>query len=67
VKKILGIAPDSGFAYGYMGEILYSKSKYGEAFEALRKSLRLDQGNARVYFLLGKVFERLDRLADAVL
>jgi tetratricopeptide (TPR) repeat protein len=66
VKKILVIAPNSGFAHAYMGEILLSKRKYGGAIEALRKSLHLDQGNARVYFLLGKVFERLDRLADAV-
>ena len=67
VRKILGIDPDSGFAYGYMGEILYSKGRYGVAIEALRKSLRLDYGNPRVYFLLGKAFERCDRLADAVL
>lgn len=66
VKKILVIAPNSGFAHAYMGEILFSERKYGGAIDALRKSLHLDQGNARVYFLLGKVFERLDRLADAV-
>jgi Flp pilus assembly protein TadD len=46
---------------------LYSKGRYREAIEALRKSLRLDHGNPRAYFLLGKVFERCDRLADAVL
>lgn len=67
VKKILGIAPTSGFAYGYMGEILHYQGKYREAIEALRKSLQLDQGNPKVYFLLGTVFERLGRLADAVL
>ncbi len=66
VKRILGIAPNSGFAHGYMGEILFDRGKYGGAIESLRKSLQLDQGNANVYFLLGKVFERMDRLADAV-
>ena len=67
VRKILKIDPDSGFAYRYMGEILYSKGRYSEAIDALRKSLRLDHGNPRAYFLLGKAFERCDRLADAVL
>ncbi len=67
VKKILGMVPDSGLAYGYMGEILSYRGGYREAIEALRKSLQLDSRNPRIYFLLGKVFERLDRLADAVL
>ena len=66
VKRILVFAPNSGFAHAYMGEILFSKRKYGGAIEALRKSLHLDPENPRIYFLLGKVFERLDRLADAV-
>jgi tetratricopeptide (TPR) repeat protein len=66
VEKILGMAPDSGFAHAYMGEIFIHKGTYGGAIEALRKSLHLDQGNPRIYFLLGKVFERMDRLADAV-
>ena len=67
VNGILRIVPNSGFAYGSMGEILLYKGKDREAIGALRKSLQLDQGNPRVYFFLGKVFERLGRLADAVL
>jgi tetratricopeptide (TPR) repeat protein len=67
VNKILGVAPNIGFAYAYLGEILSNKGEYKEAIEAFRKSLQLDPANPRVYFLLGKVFERLDRLADAVL
>jgi cytochrome c-type biogenesis protein CcmH/NrfG len=67
VNKILEVALDTGFAYAYLGEILSNKGGYREAIEAFRNSLRLDPTNPRVYFLLGKVFERLDRLADAVL
>ncbi len=67
VNKILGVAPNIGFAHAYLGEILSNKGGYREAIEAFRKSLQLDPANPRVYFLLGKLFERLDRLADAVL
>ena len=67
VKKILGMVPDSGLAYGCMGEILSYRGRYREAIEALRKSLQLEGRDPRIYFLLGKAFERCDRLADAVL
>ena len=58
--------PDDAETWLYVGEARNQAGNLPAALEALRKSAELDDRNDRVYYLMGRVLDRMGRPDEAM-
>jgi tetratricopeptide (TPR) repeat protein len=64
-KAILKINPANSFAYQVMGEVYLQKKEYQKAYRNLYYAYILNLRSEDIFYLLGKVYIKLERLNEA--